>query len=61
MKRRGELDERYDEVVKECVEIAKLSKVTAPIRIDAWRFSDGKGDKFALFDVHMKPVSSPTK
>lgn len=50
-------DERYGEVVKECVDVARLLRVTAPIRVDVRRFGKGKGEKFALFDVNMKPVS----
>jgi D-alanine-D-alanine ligase-like ATP-grasp enzyme len=51
-------DQRYDEIAKECVEVARLLKITAPIRIDARRFGERKGETFALFDVNMKPVSS---
>jgi D-ala D-ala ligase C-terminus len=52
-----EKDARYGEVAKECEGVARLLKGTAPIRIDIRRFRDGPGEKFALFDVNMKPVS----
>ncbi|KAE9381450.1 hypothetical protein N431DRAFT_359465 [Stipitochalara longipes BDJ] len=48
-------DARYGEVAKECEGVAKLLGGTAPIRIDIRRFKDGKGGRFALFDVNMKP------
>ncbi|PMD39851.1 hypothetical protein L207DRAFT_583697 [Hyaloscypha variabilis F] len=50
-----ERDERYGEAARECEGVAKLLSGTAPIRIDIRRFKDGKGEKFALFDVNMKP------
>lgn len=48
-------DESYGEVVRECVESARLLCIRAPIRVDVRRFREG--EKFALFDVNMKPVS----
>jgi hypothetical protein len=48
-------DRAYDEVCKQCVRAAELLHVTAPIRIDVRRYSEGSN--FALFDVNMKPVS----
>lgn len=48
-------DSAYRKVAEECEIVAKLLKVTAPIRIDVRRFT--KGSSFALFDVNMKPVS----
>lgn len=47
------LDPTYKQVSDECTRLAKLLKVTAPIRIDVRRFK--KGHPFALFDVNMKP------
>ncbi|KAF3037325.1 hypothetical protein E8E12_003467 [Didymella heteroderae] len=47
-------DPAYERVAKECEEIARLLKVTAPIRIDVRRFKEGSS--FALFDVNMKPA-----
>lgn len=52
-----EKDERYEQAAKECVEVAKLLGVTAPIRIDIRRFNKDFGSQFALFDINMKPVS----
>jgi len=46
----------YQKAAKECAEVARLLKVTAPIRIDVRRFS--AKSEFALFDINMKPVSS---
>lgn len=48
-------DPFYGLAAHECVAVAELLKLTAPIRIDIRRFK--AGDKFALFDVNMKPVS----
>ncbi len=56
-----ERDETYGEAARECEAVAKLLSGTAPIRIDIRRFKDGKGEKFALFDINMKPVSCQTK
>lgn len=50
-------DPAYAEAARECEEVAKLLRLTAPIRIDIRRFSKEQGSKFALFDVNMKPVS----
>ena len=50
-------DERYEQGAQECVEVAKLLGVTAPIRIDIRRFNKDPGSQFALFDINMKPVS----
>jgi hypothetical protein len=50
-------DARYGVAARECEAVAKLLKVTAPIRIDIRRFSNQPDSKFALFDVNMKPVS----
>lgn len=52
-----EKDERYEQAAKECVEVAKLLRVTAPIRIDIRRFNRDLGSQFALFDINLKPVS----
>lgn len=51
----SELDEIYIQAIQECEKAAEALGVTAPIRIDARRFKDSKGSKFALFDVNMKP------
>jgi hypothetical protein len=56
-----EADGRYGEAGRECEAVAILLGVTAPIRIDIRRFSDAPRDKFALFDVNMKPVSWESK
>lgn len=55
-----ERDKRYAEAAGECEAVAELLRVTAPIRIDIRRFNNAGrgGDKFALFDVNMKPVST---
>ena len=50
-------DPTYGRIVKECEEVSKLIKTTAPIRTDVRRYSDEPGSPFALFDVNMKPVS----
>ena len=47
-------DQSYEEVMRQCEEVASLIKATAPIRIDVRRFRHGS--KFAIFDVNMKPV-----
>jgi D-alanine-D-alanine ligase-like ATP-grasp enzyme len=52
-----EADGRYGEAARECEAVAKLLGVAAPIRVDIRRFSDKPGERFALFDVNMKPVS----
>lgn len=48
-------DPLYAEAARQCEAVAKLLGVTALIRIDIRRF--GLGEKFAIFDVNMKPVS----
>ena len=50
-------DSAYTEVARQCEGVAKLLKVTAPIRIDVRRREDQKESPFVLFDVNMKPVS----
>jgi hypothetical protein len=50
-------DSSYGKVARECEGVARLLKVVAPIRIDIRRFRDGDRERFALFDVNMKPVS----
>jgi hypothetical protein len=50
-------DPRYYEASRECEAVARLLKLTAPIRVDIRRFTKDPGSKFALFDVNMKPVS----
>ena len=52
-----EKDERYEQAAKECIRVAALLRVTAPIRIDIRRFNKDFGSQFALFDINMKPVS----
>jgi len=49
-------DPQYGEVQRQCVEVAKLLQCTAPIRVDARRFTENGSSPFALFDVNMKPV-----
>jgi hypothetical protein len=52
-----ERDGNYAEPARECEQVARLLKVTAPIRIDIRRFKNEQESKFALLDVNMKPVS----
>ena len=42
---------------RQCEDVARLLKPTAPIRIDVRKRNDEPGCRFALFDVNMKPVS----
>ncbi|KIW27833.1 uncharacterized protein PV07_07534 [Cladophialophora immunda] len=46
---------RYQETSKECEDVARLLRVTAPIRIDVRQFTEATASKFAIFDVNMKP------
>jgi hypothetical protein len=48
---------RYGEAGRVCEGVAILLKVMAQIRIDIGRFRDRGRERFALFDVNMKPVS----
>ncbi|KFY59974.1 hypothetical protein V496_05473, partial [Pseudogymnoascus sp. VKM F-4515 (FW-2607)] len=50
-----ERDPSYDLVARECEAVAGVLGTTAPIRVDVRRFRDGAGERFALFDVNMKP------
>lgn len=50
-------DSTYAEVARQCEGVARLLKVTAPIRIDVRRRRDESGSPFVLFDINMKPVS----
>ncbi|CAF9930227.1 MAG: hypothetical protein ALECFALPRED_004555 [Alectoria fallacina] len=50
-----EKDDRFEKASKECVEVATLLQITAPIRIDIRRFSKDPDSHFALFDINMKP------
>lgn len=50
-------DGAYAEVARQCEGVARLLRVTAPIRIDVRRRGDERGSEFVLFDVNMKPVS----
>jgi hypothetical protein len=50
-------DGAYAEVARQCEGVARLMRVTAPIRIDVRRRRDERGSPFVLFDVNMKPVS----
>lgn len=50
-------DGTYAEVARQCEGVARLLRVTAPIRIDVRRRGDERGSEFVLFDVNMKPVS----
>ena len=48
-------DPAYAEISLKCEQVAKLLRVTAPIRIDVRRVSKQPGSKFAMFDINMKP------
>ncbi|KAG8631428.1 hypothetical protein KVT40_000568 [Elsinoe batatas] len=48
-------DPAFARLSDECERVAKLLRVTAPIRIDVRRTSNQHGAAFALFDVNMKP------
>lgn len=50
-------DGAYAEVARQCEGVARLLKVTAPIRIDVRRRREESESPFVLFDVNMKPVS----
>lgn len=52
----GLKDPAYNKIMNECVQIARLIGATAPIRVDARRFSPGS--ELAIFDINMKPVSN---
>lgn len=54
----ADADATFADLYMQCLAAAKLLKCTAPIRIDARRYSDDSASKFALFDVNMKPVST---
>ena len=51
-----EKDARYQLAATQCELVAKLLKVTNPIRVDIRRYEEGS--EFALFDINMKPVRS---
>lgn len=51
-------DSAYAEVARQCEGVARLLKVTAPIRIDVRRRKDERESPFVLFDINMKPVSA---
>ena len=46
----------YRLVREQCVQVARLLNVIAPIRIDVRRFTNDASSPFAIFDVNMKPV-----
>ncbi|KAJ9603858.1 hypothetical protein H2200_011379 [Cladophialophora chaetospira] len=46
---------RYEEISTACEGVARLLRVTAPIRIDVRQATDQKDSHFAIFDVNMKP------
>jgi hypothetical protein len=50
-----ETDMEHGEVARECERAAEAMGVTSCIRVDCRRFG-GRGGRFALFDVNMKPV-----
>jgi D-alanine-D-alanine ligase-like ATP-grasp enzyme len=50
-------DGAYRNVARECEAVARLMRVTAPIRVDVRRREDMPSSPFVLFDVNMKPVS----
>jgi len=58
-----EADGAYGEVIRECEGVARVLGARAPVRVDVRRFGNGKedGERFALFDVNMKPVSTSLK
>jgi len=47
-------DTSINEVYRQCVDVAKLLRVTSPIRIDVRRVEDTADAPFVLFDVNMK-------
>ena len=51
------VDSTYAEVARQRERVAKLLRVTAPIRIDVRRRDRKTVSPFFLFDVNMKPVS----
>lgn len=51
-----ERDTSINEACRQCVEVAKLLRVSSPIRIDVRRVEDKADAPFVLFDVNMKPV-----
>lgn len=51
-------DSTYADVARQCEGVARLLKVTAPIRIDVRRRRDERESPFVLFDINMKPVSA---
>lgn len=51
-------DGAYAEVARQCEGVARLLRVTAPIRIDVRRRANERRARFVLFDVNMKPVSA---
>jgi D-alanine-D-alanine ligase-like ATP-grasp enzyme len=52
------VDRTYADVARQCEEVARLLRVTAPIRIDVRRRRDERESPFVMFDVNMKPVSA---
>lgn len=48
-------DRAYSDISAQCVQVAELLRVTAPIRIDVRRVSAVSGAPFAMFDINMKP------
>ncbi|KAI4593043.1 hypothetical protein KJ359_010129 [Pestalotiopsis sp. 9143b] len=46
-------DPAFGAIANQCVDVARLLRCTAPIRIDVRRFRESS--EFALFDVNMKP------
>jgi carbamoylphosphate synthase large subunit len=51
------MDPTYENAMRQCEAVAALIGATAPIRVDVRRFREGS--EFALFDINMKPASSP--
>ena len=45
----------YDDICRQCEQVAELLKVTAPIRIDVRRENQDSMSKFHMFDINMKP------
>lgn len=51
--------EAFRDAAAECVKVAEVLRVTAPIRVDVRSYDvTDQPTRFALFDVNMKPVST---
>lgn len=54
----AENDPHYHQILRECEEVARFLRTTAPIRVDVRLYKDSKNSPFALLDVNMKPLST---